>query len=85
MAWVVSMEVIFSCLNLKHDGFLPYSMPKVFNKTGNGLSGIIIACACAKPILHPELFWAERYMHLLSTRVELKALHHGWGLCKKSL
>ena len=29
------MKTIFSCLNLKpDDGFLPYKMPKVFNKTG---------------------------------------------------
>ena len=27
------VEAIFSCLNLKtDDGFLPYNMPKVFNK-----------------------------------------------------
>ena len=36
--WVVSMEAIFSWLNLKQDdGFLPYSMPVVFNKTVHGL------------------------------------------------
>ena len=42
VALVVSMEAIFSCLNL-NDGFLPYSMPKVFNKTGRGLTDIINA------------------------------------------
>ena len=32
---VVFMEAIFLCLNLKpDDGFLRYSMPKVFDKTG---------------------------------------------------
>ena len=31
-------------LNLKYDdGFLLYSMRKVFNKTGHGLIGIVIA------------------------------------------
>ena len=81
---VVSMEAIFPCLNLKHDdGYLLYNMSEVFNKTGHGLSDIIIAWAEFKPLLHP-VFWAERYIHLLSTRVELKALH-GWGLCQKSL
>ena len=49
------MEAIFSCLNLKFDdGFLLYSMHEVFNKTGHGLSGIIIAWAKFKPVLHPE-------------------------------
>ena len=44
LAWVVFMEAIFSCLNLKpEDIFLPYSMPEVFNKTGHGLTVIIIA------------------------------------------
>ena len=43
MAWVVSMEAIFSCLNLKYDdGFLPYSMPKVLQVL-HGLTDIIIA------------------------------------------
>ena len=39
------MEAIFSCLlNLKPvDGFLVYSMPEVFNKTGHDLTDIIIA------------------------------------------
>ena len=37
-------ESKFSCLNLKpEDGFLPYNMPNVFNKTGHGLAGIAIA------------------------------------------
>ena len=44
VAWVVSMEAIFSCLNLKHDDeFLPYGMPEVFYKTGYGLTDTIIA------------------------------------------
>ena len=43
-AWVVFMKAIFLCLNLKFDeGLLPYSMPEVFNKTGHGLTDIIIA------------------------------------------
>ena len=38
------VKLIFSCLNLKpDDGFLPHNMPKVFNKTGHGLTGIAIA------------------------------------------
>ena len=41
---MVFVKAIFSCLNLKpDDGFLPYNMPKVFNKTGNGLTGTVIA------------------------------------------
>ena len=43
VALVVSMEAIFSCLNLKHDGFLPYGKPEVFYKTGYDLTDIIIA------------------------------------------
>ena len=46
-------ESKFSCLNLKpDDGFLPYNMPKVFNKTGHGLIGIVIARDEFKPVLH---------------------------------
>ena len=38
------VEAIFSCLNLKSDdGLLPYIMLEVFNKTGHGLTDIIIA------------------------------------------
>ena len=41
--WVAFMGAIFSCLNLKlDDGFLPYSMPDVFNKTDYGLTDIIV-------------------------------------------
>ena len=48
------MKPIFSCLNLKpDDGFLPYSMTEVFNKTGYGLTGII-AWDEFKPVLHPK-------------------------------
>ena len=44
LAWVVFVKAIFSCLNLKaDDGFLPYNMPDVFNKTGHGLTDIVIA------------------------------------------
>ena len=43
VAWVVFVKAIFSCLNLKpDDGFLPYNMAKVFNKTGHGLTDIVI-------------------------------------------
>ena len=38
------VKAIISCLNLKpDDGCLPYNIPKVFNKTGNGLTGTAIA------------------------------------------
>ena len=44
VARVVFVKAIFSCLNLKaDDGFLSYSMPEVFNKTGHGLADVIIA------------------------------------------
>ena len=34
LAWVVFIKTKFSCLNLRvDDGFLPFSMPEVFNKT----------------------------------------------------
>ena len=50
------MKVIFSCVNFKHDdGFSPYSLPEVFNKTGQGLPDIIIARAEFKTVLHPEV------------------------------
>ena len=43
IAWVVFVKAIFRCLNLKpDDGFLPYNMPEVFNKTGYGLTDIVI-------------------------------------------
>ena len=36
MDWVVFVKAILSCLNLKpDDGFLPYNMPELFNKTGD--------------------------------------------------
>ena len=50
------MKVIFSCLNLKTDGFLPYSMPEAFNKTGHDLTDIIIVWDEFKPALHSEVF-----------------------------
>ena len=44
MAQVVFVKAILSCLNLKpDDGFLPYNMPEVFNKTGHGLTDIVIS------------------------------------------
>ena len=44
VTWVVFVKAIFSCLNLKpDDGFLPYNMPELFNKTGHGLTDITIA------------------------------------------
>ena len=49
------MKAIFSCLYLKpDDGFLLYNMPEVFNKTGHGLTNIIIALDEFSPVLHPE-------------------------------
>ena len=69
-AWVVFMKAIFLCLNLKLDeGLLPYSMPEVFNKTGHGLTDIIIAWDDFKPVLHPDLFWTPRYIKLLCVRL----------------
>ena len=50
------MKAIFSCLNFKPDyGFLAYSMPESFNKTGHNLTYIIIGLKF-KPVLHPEFF-----------------------------
>ena len=44
VAWVLFVKAIFSCLNLKPDDrFLPYNMPDIFNKTGHGLTDIVIA------------------------------------------
>ena len=38
VAWIVFMKAKFSCLNLKpDDGFLHYSIPETFDKTGHGL------------------------------------------------
>ena len=43
-ARVVFVKTIFACLNLRpDDGFLPYNLPEIFNKTGHGLTDIIIA------------------------------------------
>ena len=57
VAWVVFVKAIFSCSDLKLDnGFLPYSMPEVFNKTGHGLTGIVIARDEFKSVLHTEFF-----------------------------
>ena len=44
VVWVVIVKAIFSCLNLKpDDGFLPYNMPELFDKTGHDLTDIVIA------------------------------------------
>ena len=44
VAWIVFVKAIFSCLNLEpDDGFLPYNTPELFNKTGDGVTGIVIA------------------------------------------
>ena len=78
------IEAISLCLNLvPDDGFLPYSMPEVFNKTEHDFTGIIIACAEFKPVLHQEIFWVQQYIYLLCTRVELNVLHHSQGICQK--
>ena len=54
----IFVKAIFSCLNLKpDDGFLPYNMPKVFNKTGHGLIGIVMARDEFNPVLHTEYSW----------------------------
>ena len=58
MAWAVFVKAIFSCLNLKpDDGFLAYNMPEFFDKTGHGLTDIVIAWDKFKPVLQPEYFW----------------------------
>ena len=57
MTWVVFVKALFSCLNLKpDDGFSPYTMPELFNKTGHGLTDIVITLDEFKPVLHPEYF-----------------------------
>ena len=57
VAWVVFVKAIFSCSDLKlDDGFLPYSMPELFNKSGHGLTDIVIARDEFKSVLHTELF-----------------------------
>ena len=43
MARVAFVKAIFSYLNFKPDEFLPYNMSELFNKTGNGLTDIVIA------------------------------------------
>ena len=84
LAWVVFVKAIFSCLNLKpDDGFLPYNMPELFNKTGHGVTDIVIAGDEFKPVLHPEYFWEKWYMYLLCAGVEQKPLRHAWDLCQK--
>ena len=58
VTWVVFVKAIFSCLNPKpDDGFLPYNMPELFDKTRHGLTDIVIASDEFKPVLHPEYFW----------------------------
>ena len=51
------MRAIFSCLNVKPDDiFLPYNIPKAFNKTGHGLTGIVTAWYEFKPVLHSQIY-----------------------------
>ena len=39
--WVEFVKAIFSCLNLKPvNGFLPYNIPELFNKTGQDVTDI---------------------------------------------
>ena len=58
MARVVFVKAIFSSLNLKpDDGFWPYNIPELFNKTGHGLTDIVIAWDEFRPVFHPENFW----------------------------
>ena len=52
MAWVVFVKVIIK----PDDGFLPYMMSELFNKTGPGLTDIVFARNEFKPALHPEYF-----------------------------
>ena len=43
MARIIFVKAIFSCLNLKPDNeFLPYNMPEFSDKTGHGLTDIVI-------------------------------------------
>ena len=38
------VKATFSCLNFKPDDrFLPYNIPELFDKTGHGLTDIVIA------------------------------------------
>ena len=75
---------IFSCLYLKFDeGLLPYSMLEVFNKTGHGLTDIIIAWDEFNPVLHPDFFWTPRYINLLCVSAEPNALYHDCNLFQK--
>ena len=58
VGWVVFVKAVFLCLNLElDDGFLTHNMPVVSNKTGHGLTDIVIAWDKFKPALHPEYFW----------------------------
>ena len=51
------MRAMFSCLNVKPDDiFLPYNIPKAFNKTGHGLTGIVTAWYEFKPVLHSQIY-----------------------------
>ena len=44
VTWVVFVKAKFSCSNVKpDDGFLPYNMPEISNKTGHDLTNIITA------------------------------------------
>ena len=51
-AWVVFVKAVLSCLNIKpDDGVFLYNVPEVCNKTGHGLTNIIIAWDEFKPVL----------------------------------
>ena len=44
VAWLVFVKAVLSGLNIKpDDGVFLYNMPEVCNKTGHGLTNIIIA------------------------------------------
>ena len=77
MAWVVFVEPIFLFLYLKpDDGFLPYNMSDVFNKTG-------IASQTLKfPEINLSQFCTggiENGTYIYCAGVKLKTLQHGWG------
>ena len=51
------MTVCIHGFHLKPDDkFIRYRMPEFYDKTGHGLTDIMIASAKFKPVLHPVLF-----------------------------
>ena len=45
VSWIVFLETIFTCINLKPEaGFLLKMMPDIFIKTGHGLTDMILDC-----------------------------------------